>query len=241
MGDGMNRIVGNKWGEGPPSGKASDFIHHLPEFLEPGGAPPRVVLWCRVTNRRQKANLPKQIEMAGAELRQLGLEPIAVKAHVCSSVAFARSLPDELWEAATVALEADAILVARSVDRFVRHSHWSKHRQDQEPATCDLRELRLWTRHVTLATIRHPDTPLRDINKLRKQEGHARGNKGGRPKSKERPKDRRRRNLPKIHWLHAVGMTNREIARTLEMPESTARRYVNSIRWRIRQVAHDED
>ena len=206
-------------------GNAASYITH--DGIQPGD---RVVLCCRVSTRQQnhRGNLT-------AHERHLRAEIAARRAEVVGLVRYVGSGCDPLWvsRAAAIAKPHHAKLVALTTDRFVRHPDYKSTGSDYErnarANTEALEDLKRYVGGVELVTLVDPDAPLATCMGVMRRVGQqVKWNPGGRPK-KNPPgykKQRRLKNQPQVFWMHAVGYTARRIARILDLPESTVRRWV---------------
>jgi hypothetical protein len=142
---------------------------------------------------------------------------------------------DPLWvaHAADIAKRHNAKIVAVTTDRLIRHpdfkSTGNKFKRNARANTGHLEDLKWSVDGVELVTLADPDAPMADCMALHKKIGRqSKNRKGGRP-SKNPPgfkKERRLRNQSKVFWMCAVGYPVRQIARILDEPESTVRRWV---------------
>jgi hypothetical protein len=206
-------------------GNARDFITH--DGIRPGD---RVVLCCRVSTRQQDhtGNLT-------AHERHLRAEIAARRANVVGVVRHVGSGFDPLWvgRAAYIAKRHNAKIVAIATDRLIRHPDYkstgTRYERNARACTEDLEDLNRYADGVELVTLTDPDATLADCMAVHKKIGqHAKGRKGGRP-GKNPPgykKERRLRNQSQVFWMRAVGYPVRQIARILDQPESTVRRWV---------------
>ena len=142
---------------------------------------------------------------------------------------------DPLWVArvADIAKRHNAKIVAITTDRLIRHADFkskgTEYERNARANTEDLDDLKRYADGVELVTLVDPDAPMADCMALHKEIGQqVKGRKGGRPR-KNPPgykKERRLRNQSKVFWMRAVGYPVRQIARILDEPESTVRRWV---------------
>jgi len=221
------RVSARSWVEGLcRPGRAAAYTTH--DRIRPGDA---VVLACRVSSRQQDhtGNLT-------AQERYLRAEIAARRADVVGVVKYVGSGFDPLWvaRAARRAKQHNATkIVAIATDRLIRHPDFKATGNDWErnarAHTDDLEKLKWYAGSVELVTLMPPDAPLSECMALYKKIGQQiKNRKGGRPR-KNSPgykKERRLRNLSKVFWMRAVGYPVRRIARILDIPESTVRRWV---------------
>jgi len=206
-------------------GIAAGYITH--DNIQPGD---QVVLYCRVSTRQQNhsGNLK-------AHERYLRAEIAARRAEVVDLVPKAGPGFDPLWvaRAADIAKRHKAKLVAITTDRLIRHldykSTGSSYERNARASTEGLDDLKRYADGVELVTLVDPDAPLAECMGVMKKIGQqVKGRKGGRP-GKNPPgykKERRLRNQSQVFWMRAVGYPVRQIARILDQPESTVRRWV---------------
>ncbi len=222
------RAIAKLWRErqdaicGPVRVKASEFIKPL--SIKPGD---RVVLCCRVSHCSQarKKNLLDQKANLRAIIEAQGGEIVAIVHQVGSGWD-----PSWLCKAARVARHADGILIAESVDRFLRSSRFhSKDRPNAQPNLMQFQELALCTKGCQLMTVVDPDATPEEVRSYQRQRGQRFKGKGGRPSpSVVSPmKKRRLRMLPQIKKLHERGVSVRQIARDVGLPYETIRRWVS--------------
>ena len=160
------------------SGKASDYIHHAAEVIQPGD---KVLLRCRVSGwvQARNQNLADQETNLRQAATKLGVIVVGVDRHVGSGWDV-RSL----GKTAIMARQRGAtIILAESVDRFVRNPLYAKKRQNLQARACDLQELKDWTDGLVLATIVHPDASPFEVRSFQRRRGQQmKGNSGGRPR-----------------------------------------------------------
>jgi hypothetical protein len=132
----------------------------------------------------------------------------------------------ELMKAVKLAKKHNAIIVAVSTDRFVRNK--SFRRNGTQPTVADFENLMALVGKVPLATLRRPDAPPEEVKgKATKRGLKASGRKPGRP-PKKKPGDKKRRRgsvLTTVLPLIRKGVPIREIARRVDRPEGSIRRW----------------
>jgi hypothetical protein len=132
----------------------------------------RVVAVCRESNT--EGDLGAQVRRTKRDCRNAGLIVVHVHRHTGSGYD-----PLHLTDAADAARRLNAtVLVAELPDRFIRSYLTTKRKQDHPLTEQDVRQLKFYTRGLTLAVF-HPTEKARSI---RKRNANAAGkNVGGRP------------------------------------------------------------
>lgn len=168
------------------AGRASRYIMAASEATRKGT---RVVIVVRVSTSQQNhnRNLDDQLDTLRRWVADRGGVVVAEVPHVGPG-----SDPSWLRQAATLARQLGAVLLAESVDRFVRHPDFNpKACPDAQPREIDLQELRHCTEGVILATLLSPDATPEQIRSYQRRRGQSeKGNRGGRPR-KRKCKERR--------------------------------------------------
>ena len=180
-----------------------------------------VVLCVRVSRCQQhhRGNLDAQAAHLWAEVEARGGVVVGEHRHVGSGFD-----PYWLMAAARRARDAGAVLVARTVSRFIRG--WRYHSADRpnaRPRTAELDELRDATLGVPLMTLLPPTATPAEERAFETRHGHA---PPGRPRraavedappvrSRTQGKVRREALLPAVLDMHARGMSTRQIAAAL--------------------------
>jgi DNA invertase Pin-like site-specific DNA recombinase len=205
-------------------GKASNYIGYAETDLRPGD---KVVVAARVSGRTQKRsrNLNNAVAALIAKAERLGCDVVSVQRKVASG-------KDSIWLAPAVgkAQEYGAKILAETTDRLKRHQDYHSVKcPDARITEWDLQMLALETEGVRMVTLLHPDATPKEVRSYQRKRGQAqKGKKGGRPKVTP-PGEmvaRRKRHKEEIIKLNAAGHGSREIARRLNVPESTVRRWV---------------
>ena len=213
-----------------PPGKASNYIRHAKSEIRPGD---KVILFCRVSDRSQEANLDDQeanlrwvVEKRGAKV----LDPPIRKVKKGWDISW-------LNEPAARAREHGAKLLAETPNRFIRPRVYdSRYNQDAQASEEDLELLRTLTEGVILVTDLHADATAGEERAYEIERGHrAKGNKGGRPKkSPKRPpgfkRERRRQTLERVLALREKGWSIRDIAKAVDVRKSTVGDWIR--KWR---------
>ena len=131
--------------------RASDFLGHAKSEIQPGC---RVVPVARVSHRTQTSPA-RQLGDVYHAVSELGADVVGAHARVCSGWH-----PSWLRPAISLALRFDAVLVAMSTDRYLRHIAYHSSHNTAMPTKLDFH--RLDTMGVRLLTMLHPDTPDND-------------------------------------------------------------------------------
>lgn len=192
--------------------KASEWIEHLDD-VNPQ-SPLFLIIRESSTDQELNGNHVPQLKFAYSWADVSGFEVVG---HDVFTVSASKGLFEhELWlmKVAQIALEKSAVLVAESVDRFVRHRlyHPTKNR-DVLPTVADMMHLKFLTFGVRLATILHPDTPPADVRKHQKWRGQEYKGNGGRPRKRENDKARWYRLCRQVAEMLDKKMTLRPIAK----------------------------
>jgi hypothetical protein len=137
-----------------------------------------------------------------------------------------------MLEAIEFARKHGAVLLAETVDRFLRHPHFHPVCNPDAQATEEqLAELAALADGVTLATALDPDATPTEVRAYRSKRGQwAKDNRGGRPK-KKRPgykKARREALRQTVIELDRDGLAQREIARRTGVPRSTVQNWLGA-------------
>ena len=207
-------------------GDASAYITH--DGIQKGD---RVVLFCRVSTRQQNhsGNLEGQEHYLTDQMHARGAIVVCVEKYVGSGLD-----PLHLIQAAKIARQCSAKIVALTTDRFIRHEFFKATRAKNRQLRVNQYGLELLqdiATGVELVTLEDPNASLSKCAGLLKRVGQiAKGRKGGRPKKKipGDKKKRRQHYLPRVYQLCTEGHSNREIARRLNLPESTVRYWVRN-------------
>jgi hypothetical protein len=227
-------------------GKASKYIRHAEDAIRPGDL---VVICCRVSwhTQNRNGNLRDQEANLREKLRLLVATVIAVFYYVGSGfhldwlVTAPRTRPcttslgvfsptGARESAVDFAKKHGAKINAESTDRIVRHPDYdSKSYPDAQARESELVELRWLKNGVPFTTDLHPDASPEEVRSYQRKRGQwAKRRKGGRPR-KAKPgykKERRLRIQPEVYRLSLDGVPIREIARIVNLPESTVRAWV---------------
>ncbi|QDT54484.1 hypothetical protein Pan44_25170 [Caulifigura coniformis] len=205
-------------------GKPSDFLHHLPALLSLT-AVLRIVLYVRVSGRNQARgdNLEHRLQYLRNRLRGLNVENIAEFTEVGSGWKNERP---QLANAITFAREHGAVVVAASMDRFVRHADYNSDRDENFlPAVADFQQLLREAGSVRLATCMHPDaTPAEIAKEQTKWNPNT-----GRPKKRKagalRDRHKGRLVYDQLRWMCILQIPLRRKAAILRVPVSTVQRW----------------
>jgi len=218
---GRRRCRREYWASRP---KPSAYISSI-ETLKPSE---KVVLWVRVSRRQQdhSGNLDSAEANLRAEAEKRGLDVVDVYRYVGSG----KSACKQWYDAAWLARDHGAKLLAETTNRFIRHPLF--HSKDYPSAQAKwnhFREMAECVGNVTLVTVLDPNAAWRqEWSYLTKRGIKQKGAKVGRPKSPKpgAKKERRLRMIPMVQEMKSNGMSNRAIARALEINEKTVRRWV---------------
>lgn len=202
-------------------GKASNFV--LPwEFVHCGL---RLVIYARVSGREQRRRGNLQDQCSG-----LRAAATAVGAKVVDVVAVEERggdydgeglCPIGLIRAIAIARKQSAMVLAESVDRYIRHPDFSakdSQRRMYRARDTDLRDIHYWADGVELISLVPPDATLQEVERHRQARGKRfSSRKDGRPK-KKRPghkREWRKQKEPLVLELHERAITLKDIvART---------------------------
>lgn len=209
----MNRNRGRRGPRGQnKANRASSHIQWI-ESIIPGT---KVVLWCRVSGRLQKArgNNADQERALRAEAKKRGLEIVGVRSYVGNTA----NAEAELYHAANLAANAGAILLAESSSRFARNPNFTPPRPHLVAGFMEWADLRWVCGGITLVTLLHPDATWQDERAYQSKRGQEqKDNAGGRPPKAQPGYKKRRRAVMKDKVLRCVrrGLSVRATARLL--------------------------
>lgn len=186
-----------------------------------------VVLWCRVSSRQQNhtGNLDAQEWYLRNEMAIRQASVVGVVRRVGSGF-----WPFMVGQAAELAKQNNAKIVAVSTDRFIRHENFKTRGTDYELNARandeSLNDLQRAANGVELVTLVHPNSPLGECGGVLKQIGQQhKGRTGGRPKRKipGYKKQWREQKLVQARRLLRAKLSIRETAECLDIGESTLR------------------
>ncbi len=208
----------------------STYIQSMDE-IKPGT---KVWLWCRVSSGLQDANgnnADQEVELLTA-VEGLGGIVVGVTAHA-GKVSEAEA---QLCKVANMASRSDAVLLAESTSRFVRHPNYHPKLRPHLVAGANiLRDLCWVCGDVTLVTMLDPDAKWQDERAHQSKRGQLqKGNRGGRP-TKPIPGYKKRCQglmLSKVFWLSKTGFSVRDIAAMLKQHTTQIQRWRNKLRGR---------
>jgi hypothetical protein len=205
-------------------GRASDYIRHAQARLKLGTL---VLACCRVSGRERKRKLADQEVNLRQVCERYGAILVDVVMHVGSGA-------DPFWigAAAKKAKELNAVLLAETTDRFVRHPdfHSSKN-ADAQAREADIELLAECADGVDLLTDLHPDAPPSEVRSYQRLRGRrATGHTGGRPTEAGYKKRRRQRLKPPAIKMCKDGMSFRKISAVLHVAESTVRSWLKQVK-----------
>jgi len=200
-------------------GKASLFIQEFD--IQKGD---KVVVAVRVSTRQQqhRQNLIDQEMFLRQQVARAGGVVVGVVAKAISGF-------DPWWlaRAAVLAKKHNAVIVAESTDRFIRHPGYHSCRwPDAQARPGDLQDLQQVTDGVRLMTFLHPDATPEEIKSHATKRGmHTKQKMGGNPGYK---KQRRMELLPEVIKLHRRGKSTRQIAVRIGVPQPTVFRWIQT-------------
>ncbi len=203
-----------------PLGAASDYIEDIDDLLSQDTCL-RVVIFCRVSRREQDrtGNLQKQIAWVRAWLWTHNVVVLAVVWDVASGWKEERV---EFKRAVQLAKKCGAVVVAESMDRFIRSRKFNtKTARDAWPTEHEFASLKEDADGVTLATIFHPNEKWEVVHRHQTIRGY-----GLRCVAGEK-KFRRQAKFAQVIWLWvAWGFTYREIQDEVGICFSTVRDWI---------------
>ena len=191
----------------------------------------RVVLVLRVSTGSQDAhnNLENQEENLWRIVEERGGRVVGTFSRCGSG-----TNPEWLGEAAAHARNCTAVMLAESVDRFIRPVEYHSVNCPNAQATeADLKRLRLVCGEVRLMTVVNPDAPLAAVRAYQTRRGQSqKGRKGGRPRARKAgyKKQEGRRRMSDVLELLWVGNSRRTIAELLDLHPTQVQRDINRIR-----------
>jgi len=193
--------------------KASAYIHHLVEYIRQH---PNilVILYVRVSTDAQayNHNLELQIRYLRKELKKLNIPIIGSYREVSSGWILD---PQERWNlvnAVQQAIAKKAVIVALSVNRFLRNINFNtKSNQEALPTEVEVEQFVQLTKGVPLLTLVHPDKTEKEVRGFISKLGQEiKGNKGGRPRQ-QIPGYKKRERLEKLPIV--LELYNRKVKR----------------------------
>jgi len=216
----------------------SSVIRHLDEF-DPTKL--LVVLYMRESSDKQEShnNLRNRRKLAKRTLKQRGIEVICSYSEVVSGNQL-HNRPG-LWKAIRHARllkwgnpDAVVIVITDARNRFLRGPNYDKRAKTDPPNAEQLRILKKLAKGVILATILDPDATFEEVRRYETNVptalGAKSGKKVGRPKklpTMVQPpgwkKNIRLQKIDQVLRLRDQDVSNREIGRRLDVPESTLR------------------
>ncbi len=190
----------------------------------------RVVLACRVSNRQRKSHLKDQEANLRHAVEEAHGNVVAVHA-----VAESGFYPSWLCRAVLLAKKRDAVVLAETTDRLVRHpAYHSSEYPDAQARTSDLEELAYFIEGVKVMTHLHPNASPTEVRAYHVARGQQLKNrKGGRPKSQPSQRGTYRsryddERLSEVLELQAQGLSIRDIAEQIGRPHSTVQGWINT-------------
>jgi hypothetical protein len=216
-----------KDGDLDDTGTASDVICEFDEIRDGS----KVVIACRVSHRENKSHLKDQERRLRGELESAGGKVVGVVRRVHSGWK-----PEWLHVAVEIAKQHDAVILAESTSRLIRHRNWKTTKEcwTIQPSHRNLQALESVADGVKLVTLLHPDaSPSEERSCHTKRTG-----KAGRPRGRSRKKDAyaftRTRFLVALQsrWRRdgRESFSDRHIARKIGRPRSTVRDWISEIR-----------
>lgn len=157
-----------------------DVCRYIKRALEVIGNETPIVIVARVSTSQQdrRLNLHDQ-------LRNLRQWAVGHRAVIIGEVQHVGRGADCYWlrQAAELARQHGAVLLAESVDRFIRHPGFNpKTCSNLQPRERELEELQACTEGMILATLLPPEATPEEIRSFQRRRGQtAKGRKGGRP------------------------------------------------------------
>ena len=199
-------------------------IRHFAELVSRGRTTRiKVVLYVRCSSRGQscRGNRADQLACLREHLRGHPVLIIGAFEETASRSEMERRV---LLDAIDFARKTGAVVVAESVDRFIRSELFNPMNNPSAQRTViEFERLKHLAGKVKLATIHHPDTPWKEIRGCQSIRGQsAKRRKGGGGRTPGWRKRRKHRLQPKARWLHRKELSFREIARELGVSVRTA-------------------
>jgi hypothetical protein len=197
--------------------RASAYIHSFKELAErwPGM---KVVLYARVSHRTQdhKGNLNRQVNYLLRKVKKRGAVVIGVHKEIVSGKIHDDS--PKFRAACKKARKHGAIVVARSVDRFLRNARYydSKENWDAQPWEFEFDMLMRMAGGAILATVLHPNTPPDKVKRFESKWGQA----AGQTHNEGLVNQGLMKNAPKIAWLNRLSSSNAVRMLFIDIPMS---------------------
>lgn len=177
-------------------------------------------------DQRKDGKLDRQAAWAKQQLDTLGVEVVATWRAVETAKSFDPTYRS-LAPSAAYAPEHNAVLVAVTVDRFVRHKDYHPAtNRDVQPTVYQFEKLQELVGGVTMATILPPGQPWRESHSSKIKAGQeVSGRKGGRPPRPGYKKRRRAKYQKKVEDMRIAGYSPTVIMRVLKLPKTTVYRW----------------
>ena len=191
----------------------SDFIHRFDEL--PDDIP--IVLWCRVSGRQQDWN--KNLADQEANLRS-----VLVNRRVLRSFRRRGSGQDldELAVLIAYSKAHGAVIVAETLDRYVRHPLYTKRHQNLQATLEQMQELARMAGDVMLFTHLDPDATPKQVRSYQIERGHRiKGQKGGGDRSPGWTIRRRKDKKPIARKMLKQGKSYGQIGKALGVHRRT--------------------
>ena len=183
-----------------------------------------MVIACRESGWEQNRThkLKRQAAYLRNYVRERGGKVIALFTHVGSGW-------DATWigNAADEARENGAKILFECVNRAARHpAYHSESNFTAQARTSDLEDVRYWAKGVELVTVLQPDATPEEERSFQTKRGQSiSGNKGGRPRKRQRT-IRPHETIRQAMELRAAGSSYGEIANALDVPRATVQSWV---------------
>ena len=203
-------------------GRASDYIHHLSDLLEPGKIL-KVVLYYRVSTETQYRNgnhIDEMNQLIETVKKIEGVQIVAQEKE--QDQASALDCRFRFRHLVQMAKEAGAVIVTTCRNRFVRNRRYHpKHIDTHYPTVEQYQALLELAQGVPLATYMDPDASDKETRSFLTKAGQAaKGRRGGRPKKTDNAPGKRKRRkavlLPMVKRLHEEGLSFRKISNHLK-------------------------
>ncbi|HBG26945.1 MAG: hypothetical protein A2Y10_12350 [Planctomycetes bacterium GWF2_41_51] len=209
---------------------ANDYLFQLEPYLQ-NHPNAHIIIYLRESTPAQKWNLQNQIKSLQKELAKYNNPIVAYYTEIFSGKSI-NGLRTDLLAAVDKTQELieqgkEAIIVAVSTDRFLRHLEWMP-QYNRQPTAKDFQKLQVLTRNVPLCTLIKPNEQQNGVGGITscytKMGQDAKNKKGGRPRKNNQgyKKERRHKYLISVIELRKAGNSWRRIENITGVKKSTA-------------------
>jgi hypothetical protein len=217
-----------------------NVIHHLDALEQRASWEQKrlfIFRFARVSSEEQRrnSNLKNQARWLRKRTKERGIKCIGNSSETASGKTVARpDFIDTINRAKLASArhpEALVAFLATSTDRLVRHPNFNGTESTSTPLDDQIEALmELGGGMILFATYLHPDAPMADVKRHQLEVAECAGKITHRPRTKPSRSTTKFRveHLPEVLRLHNQnpGISNRELGRECDVPESTIRRWL---------------